>query len=439
MEFEWVCQLGKGVMLCRNEDGTYERVVTGYPYPDTKLSNIDALRQVFSVEEGSDVWEDIDINPKKYIDMINGFFDASDDDVISIPPKDVVLLGQYMYKWYPESAGVLCSELEICMGYEADDCVEDITSINERSKDLDASVLSLCINGIVGDYAELSGFMFNEDKGELTYVNSMISEVLFRGGVSDVGSIDGCTFVNSYLHKYAYKGYVDGSFVYDVSRLCCNSLLCRTFGIYHNNRLQNFEIEEEQFNIGRKEFEDSVFSVNIARAKLINPSVIGVIEDFIFVNEMSVLYLPNISPLTAFLMCTRRIHLNVVKTFDSGLYGNAMFVQLDDNNMTVGDTLQVVPAKVIFEPFRLFYGNEDVLQGIDLKSFLIEYVNDYVVLAYYVLMGYVGEDGRIGCDVVWSIDLSADDWAVDYEIDGIKTEVIVSYGYDRHEWGFNKL
>ncbi len=72
---QWVCQLGNGKMLAE-ADGMYRIITTGYPYPDTAKSNIEALQDLFGVSR--EIIDDIDINPKAYIQRILDTFGAKE-------------------------------------------------------------------------------------------------------------------------------------------------------------------------------------------------------------------------------------------------------------------------------------------------------------------------------------------------------------------------
>ncbi len=67
---EYICQLGEGYMLVKDNDGNYNEYYTGYPYPDTSKSNIEALQEIFDTAPGTRLGDDIYENPKKYMERV---------------------------------------------------------------------------------------------------------------------------------------------------------------------------------------------------------------------------------------------------------------------------------------------------------------------------------------------------------------------------------
>lgn len=127
----WICQLGGGYML-KKVSGGYSREYTGYPYPDTELSNIKALQELF---RGYLNPEDIDKNPKTAINLINDAFDKNKVEVLDL---DVLFVGSTSMSLLAEHNGWLLFSMSGYIESVAELCnyVFEVSNMLELNEDL---------------------------------------------------------------------------------------------------------------------------------------------------------------------------------------------------------------------------------------------------------------------------------------------------------------
>ncbi len=384
----YVCQLGNGYMLKRLHNGRYTRKYTGYPYPDTELRNIDAIRSVFGMEAGTDEWNDVDNNLKKYINKINALFDKS-------------------------------GTTEICLG-KAGSCLSKTR-----------------LKRITDDFSSLFRFEYDKERNVVTYTGYRFTGNL----VGDLERVQ-CGFKNSFLHKSAFAGLNEGYLEYDISRICGNTLFCGAFVDYFSGNKGRNGVSLEKFRAGFNEFKCSEFNVSIARLLLMKKdlgsySVVSDFEDTI----SYVFYSLNIQPIVVFLMSGRGGATGLFGTHFKMYWRGKKYEDRDDivgelneqgdNNIV----LSLSDICVKFEPFDLFYAVPELVYGVDIDAFLRRYELDWVKIAYYAVQDYYTY-GLFGYEypfvLGWSgiqfgVDLIVNTWQVNYIIDDVHTKVEVLF------------